>query len=63
MKAGLALGSFVAEGNFKSALVFGYPGTGKEDLFPLALTNELNKQRYHFFFFENTLSTGLEGSR
>lgn len=51
MKAGLALGSFVAEGNFKSALVFGYPGTGKE-AFPLALTNELNKRRYHFSFLK-----------
>ncbi len=42
MRAGLALGSTVAKGDFKTVLVFGYPGTGK-GAFPLALARELNK--------------------
>lgn len=52
MKAGLALGLTVARGAYKTALVFGYPGTGK-GAFPLVLAVELNKRlRNKFSFFK-----------
>jgi SpoVK/Ycf46/Vps4 family AAA+-type ATPase len=50
MRAGKALGLFVAKGGFKTVLAFGYAGTGKS-AFPLALARELNSNfRLNFNF-------------
>ncbi|MCW4030526.1 MAG: AAA family ATPase [Candidatus Bathyarchaeota archaeon] len=43
MQVGLALGTEVARGSFKSVFVFGYQGIGKK-AYPIALANELNKR-------------------